>query len=91
MSKPAPEECAVCGAAVPRRAQACPECGADDRTGWRGQSVYDGLDLPEESWRDDDAPEAQRAPVRVNGLPWYWWLVGVLLLGLVLAGFVGWR
>lgn len=81
----------MCGAAVPPRAQACPECGADDRTGWRGQSVYDGLDLPEESWREDGAPEPRRTPTRVNGLPWYWWLVGVLLLGLVLAGFVGWR
>lgn len=87
----APEECAVCGAAIPRRAHSCPECGADERTGWRGQSVYDGLDLPDEAWREGDATETRRPAARVNGLPWYWWLVGVLLLGLVLAGFVGWR
>ena len=31
----APEHCAVCGAAVPPKALACPACGADERTGWR--------------------------------------------------------
>ena len=87
----APEECAVCGAAVPRRAKACPECGADERTGWRGQSIYDGLDLPEDAWREGEPPAPRRPTGRVNGLPWYCWLVGVVLLGLVLAGFVGWR
>lgn len=87
----APDECAVCGAPVPKRAQACPECGADERTGWRGPSVYDGLDLPEDAWREGETPAPPRRTVRVNGLPWYWWLVGVVLLGLVLAGFVGWR
>ena len=42
-----PAECANCGAAIPRRARACPECGADERTGWRENDAtrYDGLDL----------------------------------------------
>jgi len=87
----APEECAICGAPIPRRAKACPECGADERTGWRGQSAYDGLDLPDEAWSEDEDFEASRPPGRVNGLPWYWWVVGVVLLALILAGFVGWR
>lgn len=29
-----PDECSVCGAAVPPRALACPSCGADENTGW---------------------------------------------------------
>lgn len=87
----APPECAVCGAALPSRAKACPECGADERTGWRGASVYDGLDLPDEAWRDGEEADAAPQPPRVNGLPWYWWLVGVLLLGLLVLGFAGWR
>lgn len=87
----APTECAVCGAAIPPRAKACPECGADERTGWRESSVYDGLDLPDAAWREDDAVDAAPQPARVNGLPWYWWLVGVLLLGLLVLGFAGWR
>lgn len=87
----APPECAVCGAALPPRAKACPECGADERTGWRGASVYDGLDLPDEAWRDGDEADPAPQRARVNGLPWYWWLVGVLLLGLLMLGFAGWR
>ncbi|HVU24395.1 MAG TPA: zinc ribbon domain-containing protein [Opitutus sp.] len=83
MSRPPPDECANCGAAIPRHARACPECGADERTGWRETSIYDGLDLPESAFDDDSAP---RLPSRhVNGIPWYWWCVAVALaLGAVL-------
>jgi len=63
---PPPDECANCGAAIPRHAHACPVCGADERTGWRQVSVYDDLDLPDSAY--DDAP---RAPRR-SGLAWYW-------------------
>ena len=45
----APPSCAACGADIPAGARACPECGADERTGWREASLYDGLDLPEET------------------------------------------
>ena len=85
--RPPPEECANCGAAIPRHARACPECGADEAIGWREESVYDGTNLPEEVWRDTDeyADGTHAAPRRnVNGLAWYWWAVGVALL-LVLA------
>ena len=47
-----PEECAQCGEPIPRNARACPGCGADERTGWREISTYDGLDLPEETSAD---------------------------------------
>jgi hypothetical protein len=62
---------------------ACPECGADERTGWRETSIYDGMDLPESAWESDEADAAEkpmRDSRRVNGLAWYWWCVGVLLL-----------
>lgn len=89
-----PSECANCGAAIPRTAKACPECGADERTGWRenADTLYDGLDLPEAAFEDDvsRAESAQRKPVtRVNGAPWYWWLVGVLLLLSLVAWALG--
>ena len=86
-----PRECANCGASIPRQARACPECGADERTGWRDTSLYDGLDLPEEAWREDDsaAGQRQRSMPRVNGVPWYWWVVGVLLVGLLVAASFG--
>ena len=46
-----PEECPVCGEDVPRGALACPECGADERSGWREDAgATDGLDLPDEEF-----------------------------------------
>lgn len=79
----APEECAICGAPIPRHARACPACGADERTGWREQSLYDGLDLPDEAWADDEPADAR--PVR-RTIPWYWLAAAILvLLALALA------
>lgn len=91
-SRPAPTECANCGASIPRSAKACPECGADERTGWREQSVYDDLDLPDEAWTDDnEAKKPTPVSKRVNGVPWYWWLVGAILLALFIGGVLGMR
>jgi len=88
MSKPPPpDECAQCGVEIPRQARACPECGADERTGWREMSVYDGLDLPPESFEEGSEKPARRDRERaVNGLAWYWWVVAVALLTLVATG-----
>lgn len=88
-----PAECANCGAAIPRNAKACPECGADEKTGWRETSIYDGMDLPEDAWRDDaDTTTPGKTDVtRVNGVPWYWWLIGVVLLALLITSFVALR
>ena len=79
-----PEQCAVCGADIPRHARACPECGADERTGWDDADSADGLDLPQEN----DLAEAHRAFVREEvrgGLPdrpkqWFWAVVGLVLV-----------
>ncbi len=71
MKQPPPESCANCGAEIPPTARACLECGADERTGWRELSPYDGVELPGE---DDDAGGKN------EGLPWYWWTVGMALL-----------
>ena len=84
--QPPPEECGNCGATIPPTARACPECGADERTGWRDGSVYDGLDLPDDAF-DDEEPRPKPAPT-VNGLAWYWWAAAVCLLLLVLSAFV---
>ena len=92
MNQVAPAECANCGAAIPRGAKACPECGADERTGWRENehTRYDGLDLPEEAFEDERAKRSQ--PVRrVNGVPWYWWCVGALLVLALIAWAFGLR
>ncbi len=87
--RPPPEECANCGAAIPRNAHACPECGADERIGWREESPGDGLDLPA-GYADKARTGHEATPPRVavNGIAWYWWLVAVALLGLLAFGAV---
>ncbi len=84
MPKPAPAECPVCGAAVPSRARACPECGADERSGWNEETAYlDGVDLPE-----NDAPGEEGTPARPSGptgLRWRWWITGILVLAALVA------
>ena len=83
---PPPSECAVCGADIPPNARACPDCGADEQTGWREPGVYDGIDLPDSAWSDDDEPA--RRPPR-SGLAWYWVAAAVVVLvamGLAVLG-----
>ena len=93
---PPPDTCANCGAHLLRSARACPECGADETTGWREDSIYDGLDLPEEAWRDDqenpsrDASRKRTAP-HVNGVAWYWWCAGAMLVAALVLGVLGLR
>lgn len=79
-----PAECANCGADIPRNARACPECGADERTGWRESSIYDGLDLPD--YETTGATDNARRPVSV-----FWILVGVGLLILLVLSALGLR
>jgi hypothetical protein len=88
--RPPPDECANCGAAIPRHARACPECGADERTGWRDTSLYDGLDLPDSAF-DEDATGAARpsGPQAAFRAVWFWIGLAAALLALfVLSGFV---
>jgi hypothetical protein len=87
--KAAPLECANCGVAIPRGAKSCPACGADERTGWREQSVYDDLDLPDEAY-DDGESKPKRPPDRgVNGIAWYWWCAGVAVVLLFVLKVLG--
>ncbi len=88
---PPPDECANCGADIPRNARACPNCGADERTGWRETSIYDGLDLPEESWSGDDDTSAHSRAHRHGGMPWYWVAAIILVLASLILGALGLR
>ena len=81
-----PEICPHCGAEVPRSAKACPVCGSDDQTGWSSQARHDSLDLPEENFDYDDFVKREfsgKKPIP-RGIHWFWWLVALLLIGLVL-------
>jgi hypothetical protein len=79
MSK-APESCPVCGEEVPTGALACPECGADERSGWRENEV-DGVDLPDDQLNYDEFVKKEFGPeVKPEGIAWLWWAAAVAAL-----------
>jgi hypothetical protein len=64
---------------VPRGARSCPDCGADDQTGWNEEETrYDGLDLPEESFDYEEAMRHERSPLPY-GMRAFWWIVAVII------------
>lgn len=65
---------------MPRGALACPECGADERSGWREDAV-DGLDLPEEEFDYDAFVKKEFGrEVKPEGIGWAWWAAAVAVL-----------
>ena len=73
---------------MPPNARACPECGADERTGWNEDSTRcDGLDLPEEAFEDD--AEKKRSPGKT--VPIFWWVVGIGLTAILVCALLGVR
>ena len=90
-----PDCCANCGAPLARDALACPECGADERTGWREPSADDGLDLPDgDAGAERPARRATlgRPPSWRHELPWYWVALALLVVAALALGALGlWR
>ena len=78
-----PEICPNCGAEVPRKARACPECGADEKTGWSEEAYAQRLDLPDDNFNYDEYVQKEFGPkreVRPRGISWFWWAVAAFLL-----------
>ena len=68
---------------MPRGARACPECGADERTGWDEEATrYDGLDLPESAFDDADRPAraGKRTGNAASGMTGFWWVVAIVVV-----------
>ena len=78
---------AVAWANVPPKARACPDCGADEQTGWSEAASAEGLDLPDENFDYDDFVKREfggRGPVP-RGIRWYWWLIALVVVVALLA------
>jgi len=95
MRSPPPPTCAICGADIPPHAFACPECGADERTGWREQDPTDGLDLPDQEstaeayarfLRAQDGYHARRGAKRL-----FWWAIALAVAIIFIASMFFWR
>lgn len=89
-----PDPCPHCGAPVPDDARACPECGADEQTGWSSGATAQRLGLPDEEEFDHDRfvrEEFGGGAPRRRGLPrWLVVIVALGLIALVLGWMLGW-
>jgi len=78
-----PEVCPVCGAEVPPNAKACPECGADEDTGWAEGAGAEASGLPDEDFDYEEFVKREfgggKNP-KPHGIHWFWWVIGVLLV-----------
>ena len=82
-----PEICPNCGAEVPPKARACPECGADEATGWSEEAQASGLDLPDENFDYNDFVKREfggKSPLP-RGVHWFWWVVALVLAAAFIA------
>jgi zinc-ribbon domain len=79
-----PSICPHCGAPVPPRAKACPECGSDEKTGWSDEAVSQGLGLPDDSFDYNEFVEEEFGPqkrgIKPRGVSWIYWLTAILLV-----------
>ncbi|MGB0372049.1 MAG: zinc-ribbon domain-containing protein [Opitutales bacterium] len=74
-----PEICPACGHEVPKGRLACPECGADENSGWNEDALlYDGLDLPEEAFEDENNPKEKHSQSPL--LSWIWSALALIAL-----------
>lgn len=75
--------CPNCGEEVPAKARACPACGADEKTGWSDNIIYDGTGIedPEEfDYEDWKRREVSGRQPRRTRKQWCWWVVAVVIL-----------
>jgi hypothetical protein len=80
-----PGQCPVCHEFVPRKAVACPDCGACAKSGWNEDNAhYDGVDVPDDpadfDYDDFTRREFGSAQGGAHRKPWWWWVAVVLLI-----------
>ena len=78
-----PDECPNCGADVPPKAKACPECGACEDTGWAEEAGYESTHLEEDEFDYDEfvAREfGEGGRPRRKSLHIIWVIVALLLI-----------
>jgi uncharacterized membrane protein YvbJ len=76
------DNCPHCGADLPRKAKACPECGSDENTGWSDSAYAGRLGIPDEDFDYNRFVQEEFArETKPRGISWLWWATA---LGLIL-------
>lgn len=85
-----PEYCPNCGAEVPAKAKACPECGADEKTGWSDQAYTERLGLPDEEFNYNEFVEREfgGGKPRISRRKHLWKFVAATLAALIIYGLI---
>ena len=88
-NRKSPSVCPNCGAEVPPKALACPECGSDHETGWKTGSDSHGHGLPDDDFDYDESfkREFGREVIPTHVKP-IWWITGVVIIVLFIAGLI---
>lgn len=84
-----PETCPVCGADLPRKAKACPECGSDESTGWSERATTQSLGLPDDEFDYDEFVQEEFGRPRRRHISPFWWVVAIVLLAVLLLLWFG--
>jgi predicted nucleic acid-binding Zn ribbon protein len=86
-----PGDCPVCGEFVPRKAVACPGCGASRDSGWNEEAAVSGLDLPDDEAFDYDdfvAREFGQGQPKKPDRRRFWMVVGLVLIAAMVASWL---
>ena len=77
-----PDICPQCGALVPAKAKACPECGSCEETGWSDSAKCDALGIPDDSFDYNEFVENEFSPKKASpqGLAVFWKVVAIVVL-----------
>jgi hypothetical protein len=81
-----PDTCPNCGADVPPKAKACPECGACEQTGWSEDAAVGDLGIPEESFDYNEFVKREFGAKKIlpRGIGWFWWAISLGAIGSLL-------
>jgi hypothetical protein len=77
-----PDICPNCGAEIPEKARACPDCGADEKTGWSDKAKYDSLGIPDESFDYEEFVKQEFGETKPKPKSSILWLIIAVLLAL---------
>lgn len=83
-----PGDCPVCGEFVPRKAVACPGCGASRDSGWNEEARVSGLDLPDDEdfdYEDFVAREFGQGRPKNRDRRRFWTVVGCIVIAAMAA------